>query len=258
VNVVVADQTDWGKLRVAGADRVRFLQGMLSNDVAALSAGGWARSVLLNPKGRVLAIVDAVNEGDSFLLATEPVTARKLEEVLAKHAIMDDVSFTPEQRAMHRVWPTPESVWTAPPVFAQPVGPALLEDVEARRIEAGLPRYEADVSEDYFPFEANLDSAISYTKGCYIGQEVVARANARGHANKRLVGLRVEGEGGAIRPGTTLASGSRPDAGRITSSIVSPAFGPIALGYVHKTAWDPGTRLRAGERALVVAALPFR
>src|SRR5436305_1290555 len=81
-----------------------------------------------------------------------------------------------------------------------------------------------DVSEDYFPLEANLDSAISYTKGCYIGQEVVARAHARGHANKRLMGIKLDS---LVAPGTTLAADTRVDAGVVTSSAISPSLGPI-------------------------------
>jgi folate-binding protein YgfZ len=255
VRPVVADWTGWGKLRVGGADRVRFLQGMLTNDVGALAPGAWLRAAILSVKGRVLAIVDAIHEGETFLLVSE--TAEKVHQLLDKHAIADDVSFTPVQLAMHRVWETPEAVWTAPPILAPPDAPSPPDAVEARRIEAGLPRYGVDVTEDHFPFEANLDRAISYTKGCYVGQEVVARAHARGHANKRLVGLRLEGEGAAAT-GAPVSSEARPDAGVVTSSIVSPDVGPIALAYVHKSSWDPGTRVTlAGGRGGVVTALPF-
>lgn len=257
---LIVDQTGWSKLRVTGADRTRFLQGMLSNDVGVLAVGAFCRATVLNVKGRVLAVVDALAEAEAYLLITEPVTGDKLAAVLAKHAIMDDVTFTPApDLAVHRVWDSLDAPWTAPPVLAPPPAPAASEaDVEIRRIEAGVPRYGADVSEDYFPFEANLERAISYVKGCYVGQEVVARAHARGHANKRLVGLRLAGEGGAAAPGTLLASAARPDAGTITSSVVSPRCGAIALAYVHKSSWDPGTRVTlSGGREAEVTALPF-
>jgi tRNA-modifying protein YgfZ len=252
---MIVDQSSWGRLRVTGADRVRFLQGMLTNDVAKLAAGDWCRTVLLNMKGRVLAIVDVLCQDDAFLLVTEPVTADKVREVLAKHAIMDDVAFTPSDVPVHRVWDSIEAVWTAPPILEARAG-APAEAIEARRIEAGLPRYGVDVTEEHFPFEANLERAISYTKGCYIGQEVVARASARGHANKRLVGLRLDGDGPA-EAAACIASDVREDAGAVTSSVVSPAFGPIALAYLHKSSWDPGTRVRLGSRQATVAALPF-
>ena len=257
MSVIVEDLSGYGQLRVTGADRVRFLQGMLTNDVAALAPGGPLRAAVLNVKGRVLAIVDAVREDEAFVLVTEPVTAVKLLEVLDRHAIADDVTFTPETRPAHRVWEDVAAVWTAPPVFSAPAGASAVADVDLRRLEAGMPRYGIDVSEDHFPFEANLDRAISYEKGCYVGQEVVARAHARGHANKRLIGLFLGGEGPAVA-GTVLAHPTRATAGTITSSLVSPTFGPIALGYLHKSVWDPGTILDAGGRPATVSPLPFR
>lgn len=257
MKLVVADQTGWPKLRVTGADRERFLQGMLTNDVAALPPGGWARAAILNVKGRVIAVLDVVKHEDAFVLLAEPACAQKAWDDLARHAIMDDVTFEPFEAPAHRHWPDPEQVWTAPPIFAAPGQPSADADVEIRRVEAGLPRYGVDVSEDYFPFEAHLDRAVSMTKGCYVGQEVVARAHTRGHANKRLVGITLAGEG-PVAPGTPVASPARPDAGEVTSSVVSPVFGPIALAYVHKSSWDPGTGVTVGERSGVVHQLPFR
>jgi tRNA-modifying protein YgfZ len=252
---VIVDQSGWGLLLVTGADRVRFLQGMLSNDVATLAEGQWCRATTLNVKGRVLAVADAVREGESFLLITEPVTADKLQALLSKHAIADDVEFTRVSRVVHRVWDSPEAVWTAPPVFAareaSPEG-----DVEVRRVEGGLARYGVDVSEDYFPFEAHLEAALSFGKGCYIGQEVVVRATTRGAAKKKLVGLRFAGEG-PVAVGTALAGPDKPDAGIVTSSVVSPRFGAIGLAYLHHTLVEPGTTVAVGERTATVSALPF-
>ena len=255
-DTVVVDQSGWGQIRVTGSDRVRFLQGMVTNDIATLAPGVFVRAALLSVKGRVLAVVEVGAEGDSLLVLTEPVTADKVHEILDRHAIADDVAFARESRPLHRVWATPADVWTAPPVFS---AAAAQGDAEARRIEAGLPRYGVDVSEDHFPFEANLDSAISYTKGCYAGQEVVARAHARGHANKRLVGLRFAGaDSGPVPAGTAISAAAKPDAGTVTSSVVSPLFGPIALAYLHKSVWEAGTQVSVADRAAVVTALPIR
>jgi tRNA-modifying protein YgfZ len=251
---LIVDQADWAKLKVGGADRKRFLQGMISNDLDRLGAEPFIRATVLNPKGRVLALVDVVDQRDAYLLLVEPGHGDKLRQVLERHAIMDDVTFTAAEGPCHRVWGDP---WTAPPILAAAAdAPATEGTVEVRRVEAGLPRYGRDVSEDHFPFEANLDSTISYTKGCYVGQEVVARAHARGHANKRLVGIRVGGEV-AVGQGAPVSSPARPEAGQVTSSVVSPRFGVIALAYLHKSTWDPGTAVRIGERTGVVAALPF-
>jgi len=253
---VIVDQSGWGLLRATGADRARFLQGMLSNDVAGLAPGAWCRSVALNVKGRVLAVVDAVNEGDAYLLITEAITGDKLRQLLERHAIADDVEFAPVERAVHRVWDSPAAVWSAPPVFeARPGSPAT--EIEIRRVEAGLPRYGVDVSEDYFPFEANLERTLSFQKGCYIGQEVVVRATTRGGAKKKLVGLRFVEDGTPVAPGAIVSAEGRDEAGLVTSSVISPTLGAIALAYLHHSAWAPGTRVRAGGRAAEVCGLPF-
>jgi folate-binding protein YgfZ len=232
---------------------------MVTNDVAALAPGAWVRAAMLNVKGRVLAVVEILAEAESLLVLTEPVTADKVFTILDRHAIADDVAFARESRPLHRIWATPAEVWTAPPVFAAAASVASAAEAEARRIEAGLPRYGVDVSEDQFPFEANLDSAISYSKGCYAGQEVVARASARGHANKRLVGLRLGGDerDGPVPAGAPVTAAVRPEAGVATSSAVSPTFGPIALAYLHKSVWEPGTQVSVAGRAAVATALPF-
>jgi folate-binding protein YgfZ len=206
-------------------------------------------------KGRVVALVDLLVQEDAVLVISEPSIGDKTRQVLTKHAIMDEVEFTPIEVPIHRVWDSIEAVWTAPPILeAHPGSPEV--EIEVRRVEAGLPRYGVDVSEENFPFEAHLEPLISYTKGCYIGHEVVARAAARGHANKRLMGLRLDGEGAAAK-GACVSAPQREDAGAVTSSVVSPTFGPIALAYLHKSSWEPGTRVLLGDRQARVVALPF-
>ncbi len=133
---------------------------------------------------------------------------------------------------------------------------------EILRVEAGTPRWGAELDEDRLVLEANLDDAVSLTKGCYLGQEVVARATARGHINRKLRGLVLDGDRPAAR-GAKLSGAGRDDAGTITSSVVSPRVGaPIALAYVHRTVWDAGTELIAhdsgGDRRARVVELPFR
>jgi len=252
---MLVDQRGWAQIRVTGGDRQRFLQGMLTNDVAALAPGGWQRAAILNVKGRVLAVVDVVHEGESFLLLAEEGLGDKVHQILDRHAIADDVAFARESRPLHRVWGSAADVWSAPPIFAELPGPAAAaEELEILRVEAGMPAYGVDVSEDYFPFEANLDSAISMTKGCYTGQEVVARASARGQANKRLVGLRLAAPAQTRAP---ISADVRPEAGLVTSVAVSPRLGPIALGYVHRTVWEPGTTVRVAGEPATVTALPF-
>jgi tRNA-modifying protein YgfZ len=130
---------------------------------------------------------------------------------------------------------------------------------EAVRIEGGMPAFHRDMDEETIPLEAGIESrAISFTKGCYVGQEVIIRVMHRGHGRvaRRLVGLRVDGQN-VPPPAAAVTSGDR-DVGRITSATFSPALkGPIALAYLHRDFVEPGTEVSvAGARARV-NALPF-
>src|SRR5262245_5107738 len=117
------------------------------------------------------------------------------------------------------------------------------------RIEAGIARYGVDFTEDNLLLEVGLDNAVSFNKGCYLGQEIVERVRSRGHVNKKLVGLTFESQKSAS-PGDVIAFTDRP-VGTITSSVHSPALGrPIALGYVHKECWSPDTRLTVKHHAI--------
>lgn len=140
---------------------------------------------------------------------------------------------------------------------AQPIG---LDALEVLRIEAGLPRYGVDMDETTILSETNLDDAVSFTKGCYIGQEIIARIKYRGHVAKKLTGLLFEGKV-EIASGAKIVAGER-DAGRITSVTWSPSLGcSIALGYVKYDFLAPGTSVRVMqdeiEHAAEVAELPF-
>jgi aminomethyltransferase len=139
---------------------------------------------------------------------------------------------------------------------AQPIG---METLNVLRVEAGVPWYGIDMDDEVLLMETNLDRAVSFTKGCYLGQEVVERVAARGHVNKKLTGLAIDGDQ-VPPPATTLRADGR-DVGRITSAVRSPAHGRIiGLGYVHRDSLTPGTVLRAvmaeGEAAVVVTTLP--
>ncbi len=257
---MIVDQTAWGAVRVSGGDRVRFLQGMCMGDVAKVTPGGWLRTATLNAKGRLLSIYDLVAREDDLLLLCQPGLAEATRALLERHAIADDVLFElVEDLAVHRIWDSPEAVWSAPPIFAPPpADPASPEEVEVRRIEAGLPLYGVDVADDSFPFETPLARLIDYGKGCYLGQEPVARVKARGTPSRALRGLRfADGEGPAPR-GARIAHPAKPDAGHVTSSAVSPAFGAIALGFLHRQAWEPGGRVEVAGRPALVVEPPFR
>ena len=130
------------------------------------------------------------------------------------------------------------------------------DDAEVLRVESGRPRYGVDLDESVIPQEAGLNErAVSFTKGCYVGQETVARLFYKGRPNRRLRGLRLSGPAG---PGLALRLGER-EVGTLTSSVVSPTLGPIGLALVRREA-EPGAELElagSGGVTATVVALPF-
>jgi folate-binding protein YgfZ len=135
-----------------------------------------------------------------------------------------------------------------------------LEAQEILRVEAGLPRYGVDMSEENILLETGLDHAVSFQKGCYLGQEVIERIHSRGHVNRKLTGLTLDGGSAAARGDAVLVDGK--EVGRVTSSVISPKLHrPIALAYLHrdylKPAVDVTVRSSTGDIAATVAALPF-
>lgn len=135
------------------------------------------------------------------------------------------------------------------------------EALEAARVEAGYPVFGVDMTEETIPLEAGIEErAISFTKGCYVGQEVIVRVLHRGHGRvaRRLVGLRLEGAT-PLRGGRILADGR--EIGAVTSAARSPRLGPIAMGYVHRDFASPGTRVAVetpdGTAAALVSDRPI-
>lgn len=130
--------------------------------------------------------------------------------------------------------------------------------IETLRVEAGVPRAGVDYDADAFPQELNLGEALSFDKGCYLGQETIAHIQNRGHLNRRLAGVRL---GGEAAPGDALLAGAE-SVGRLTSVVFSPRLGsPLGLGFVRPAHAAPGARLaaatRAGEVPAEVVALPL-
>ena len=136
---------------------------------------------------------------------------------------------------------------------AQPVDQ---DTFEILRIEAGLARHGHDMDENNIVTETNLDDAVSYTKGCYTGQEIIVRIKHRGHVAKKLTGLRFETER-QIEPGAVLKADGK-EIGRVTSTAVSPKLGSIGLGYVRYEYLDPGTKVFVDDEiSAIVTELPF-
>ena len=128
--------------------------------------------------------------------------------------------------------------------------------LETIRVENGVARVGVDTTDKTIALEARLDRAISFGKGCYLGQETIERATARGGLKKRMFGLKFS-DGHAARPGAVLNLADK-EVGRVTSAVRSPRFGVIGLATLHHSAWTPGTELKGdGDGAAIVAELPF-
>jgi folate-binding protein YgfZ len=126
---------------------------------------------------------------------------------------------------------------------AQPIG----EDTfEILRVEAGIARYGQDMDETNVVPETNLDDAVSFTKGCYVGQEIIVRIKHRGHPAKKLTSLRF-GTDQQIEPGAVIRSTENQEIGRVTSAVISPRQGNIGLGYVRYEYLADGTRVIVGD-----------
>ncbi len=161
----------------------------------------------------------------------------------------------------YELWAGAEGMAAAWKVLCGQALPCGTDALETLRIEAGIPRYGPDMGEDTLPLEAGLFSALSFTKGCYIGQEIVERARSRGHVNWKLVGLFVDG-GALPSPGERLFSVDEKNSkelGEVTSAVFSPTLGRmLALAYVRREISEPGTKLAlASGPAAEVTTLPF-
>ena len=251
---MIIDRTKWGRLEVTGADRVRFLQGLTTINVETLADGAHAWGAILNPKGRVLAVIDLAHQGERLVIACQPDLTDKTRAILERYAVMDDVQFTEAPGPAHQTWGDP---WGAPIAPGLPDGAIADTDPEAERarIHAGFLRYGVDVDEDHFPFETPLVDRIDSTKGCYVGQEPVFRVHAQGNAARALRGLVIAGSE-PIAPGAPVAHADKENAGTVTSSVVEDDH-TIALAYLHKTCFAPGGTVTVAGRSATVHALPW-
>jgi folate-binding protein YgfZ len=289
VALSLVDRTHRGRLALTGADAAAFLDGQLSNDISALEPGAGCRAALLTPKGKMLADVRVLRtpDGGEYWLECERVALQALFDALRRGVIGWDAQLhkrTLEQTTLSLVGApgrlavdaseadsvggaavlrvgTPEgedvicATGDAPAVRAALGAPELDEgEADVLRVEAGVPRYGVELDDSVIPQEAALnDTHVSFTKGCYVGQETVARLHWRGKPNRHLRGLRLSAP---VDPGTPLVLGER-EVGRVASSVVSPRLGPIALALVRREA-GPGDELQAGGATAVVSELPFR
>lgn len=272
-------------LRVAGPDAVPWIQGQLSQDVAALAVGGAADSLLLQPQGKVDALVRVVRTGPDELVLDvdegfgEAVLARlrrfkiriKAEiEPLDWHCLAFRGPRAAEVAAgatggivVAADWPGLPGVDVVgeAPFLAEPaVRRCSFESWQTLRIEAGIPAMGAELTERTIPAEAGIvERTVSFTKGCYTGQELVARIDSRGgNVPRRLRGV-VVGDG-APPVGASLMVGDK-EVGTLTSVASSPGGdGAVALAYVRRAVEPPAdaeVRWEGGAAAARVETLPL-
>jgi folate-binding protein YgfZ len=213
---------------------------MLSNDVAALVSGESCEALLLTPKARVIAPLRVLRRGaDDFLLLTEPELGETLREHLLRMRFAAKVEFEPEGHTSTLVFdgdadgiPNGDYGEPAVEVLDAALEPTLEEaTLEVMRIEAGTPAWGKEIDERVLPAEAGLvERAVSLTKGCYPGQEPIARLHYRGHANRGLRVLRVEGRELPEQDAELLYDGKA--VGRVTSAAHSDGA-IVALAYVR-------------------------
>ena len=243
-------------LRVAGPDACDYLQRMLSNDVAALGVGGSCEALLLTPKARVIALLVVVRRGEEdFLLLTEPELGETVLRQLTRMKLGARAEVAPEEHASFVLLGAdrggiPSSEYGVPAVEVLDAAPGDLPEVsdgalELLRIRAGTPRHGREIDDRVLPAEAGLvERAVSFTKGCYPGQEPIARLHHRGHANR---GLRVlELEGTELPPYDAAIDLDGKPVGRVTS-VVREGDHVLALGYVRREV-DDGADVRVEGR----------
>ena len=297
------------QIELTGSDRVRWLNGMVTNNIRDLARGRGVYAFMLNPQGRILADFYAYNRGDRLLIETDQSQAEKVLTAFDHYIVMDDVAVSnlsleraaigvagPESGAVLRAagFELPQlaplefadSAWQevsltvlrtdheavvsfelwlaaahAPALQAalgnagaKPVGTAALERF---RIASGIPRYGQDIRERDLPQETEQLRALNFSKGCYVGQEIVERIRSRGNVHRTFTGFVVEG---ALPPPGSKIQLDGKDVGEITSVASLPlASGErmVALGYLRREAPSPGKQLSAEGAKLTVTSIPF-
>jgi folate-binding protein YgfZ len=295
------------KIAVTGGDRVRWLNGMVTNNIRDLAPGRGVYAFLLNAQGRIQADLYAFQRGDSLLVDTERVQREKVLQLFDHYIIADDVEIAdvsdkliavgltgPESRHVlehaniavpdlapleftdliwhaksvtllrsgeeagesWQLWIAPEHVnelWDAlVKAGALPVGTAALN---LFRISRGIPQFGVDIRDRDLPQETGQTRALNFTKGCYLGQEIVERIRSRGAVHRQFSAFTVEGA--LPEPGAKILADEK-EVGEITSGAVLPLVDgdrPVALGYLRREA--AGKELRAGTRTLKAASLPI-
>jgi len=266
------DLSKRAKLRITGADRLRFLNGQITNDPCKASETSAIEACVLTAKGKTDAHIYISAFGESFLLDAAPDLRETLKSRLGRYVIADDVEIedvTDQFCIFHALSPEAPAIENARIIsvrrFAEPgwdvwIDGALSQQISSRwelcdsdaaevmRIEQGIPRWGRELTNEIIPVEANLEQrVIDYEKGCYIGQEVISRIKMSSQTNKRLRGL-ISLDNVPLQPDMKLAAPLAPDkeVGWVTSAANSKLVGKqIALAYIKRGFNDADTELNA-------------
>jgi tRNA-modifying protein YgfZ len=279
---------DWmGVLKLTGSERQTWLQGMVTNEVEKLKPGDSCYAAHLNAQGKVVAQMTVRADEDALWLIVERAAVEKLAAVFDRLIIMEDAQIqnvSSEYAVLGLIGPRAEAMLQG--VDCLPARVDLGYDLIVRReaassvaeslkgagaiavepeiwnilrTEAGIPLYGVDVDETTTMPELG-QRGISYDKGCYIGQEVVARIRYIGHVNRRFVGFICDGD--EVPEARSAVQVLGKDSGYITTALMSPGLRkPIALGFVNRVVGEPGTTVvltgKTSSIAASVAALPL-
>ena len=285
------ERADRVKLLLAGAEAAEFLQGQVTNDVEGLQPGEGCYAALLTHKGKIRTDLRALRSDDWLWLDAAEIGRRPLVHTIETYSLGRDVRFedvTEERSILSLIGPAAREVLDRVPperehsfvtgehglYVATDVGvdvicdaedhegvraalgvePVSEQAAECLRVEGGRPRLGLDMDGDTIPQEAGLNErAVSFTKGCYVGQETVARLHYRGKPNRHLRGLRLSSPASTGEP---VYVGER-QVGTVGSTCVSPRLGPIALAVLRREA-APGETVSVGDkREAEVVELPF-
>ena len=277
---MIVDRSSRGKVRLRGSEAAEFLQGQVTNDVESLAPGQGCYAALLNHKGKMRLDMRILRGPDWIWIDTEPGADGVLLKTIETYSLGRDVTWeSPDERIVAVLGdveldaepPAEEHAWVEGDrgIYVRtyagvdiighdlPAADASEEEAERVRIEAGIPRFGLDMDGDTIPQEAGInDRAVSFTKGCYQGQEAVVMLEHRGKPRRRLCALEIAG-GEAPAPGTELLTADGTVAGTVTSAVADPDDpGRIhALGLVKREQAEPGTHLQVAGRSASVRSV---
>jgi folate-binding protein YgfZ len=301
-SVGIRDVSYFGKVKITGKDRQKFLHGMISNDVKSLLPGQGVHALFLDVKGHIQGDFKIYAYPEHLLMVLQHFVRDKVVSGLDRYIISEDVKMkdaTEDLAMIQIIGPKADAFLQSKGIATFPsqrlsfvtislsgqeaqlirlgVGyglicptnsaPSILQNLDAKlvgwkafnifRVESGMAVQNLDIDETNFPQECGLEEALNFNKGCYLGQEVMARIDAQGHVNKRLMGIATAS---LLKTGDRLYKGGK-EIGKVTSPVFSILLDQsFALGYVRREFANEGETLEAGDDRTtgIVRKLPLQ